>query len=104
MNEKSDIWEVTRSDVLIIGGGFGGLWAALRAAEGGSSVILVDKSFAGKSGHSFFAGGAFLALCDLVARTIVSPTEMPVGIITAMVGGPLFLRILLRDRGPGSSI
>jgi iron complex transport system permease protein len=45
---------------------------------------------------SFFLGGSFLTLCDLAARTVVAPTEMPVGIITAMVGGPVFLRILFR--------
>jgi iron complex transport system permease protein len=44
----------------------------------------------------FCLGGAFLTVCDLVARTIVSPTEMPVGIMTAMVGGPVFLRMLFR--------
>jgi len=44
----------------------------------------------------FCLGGAFLTICDLVARTIVSPTEMPVGIITAMVGGPVFLKILFK--------
>jgi iron complex transport system permease protein len=45
---------------------------------------------------SFCLGGGFLTLCDLIARTIVSPTEMPVGIITAVIGGPVFLRILLK--------
>lgn len=61
-----DIWEVTQSDVLVIGGGFGGLWAALRAAECGSSVLLVEKSFAGKCGHSNFASGIMMTLlpCD----------------------------------------
>lgn len=49
----------------------------------------------------FLLGGAFLTLCDLVARTVVSPTEMPVGIITAMVGGPVFLRILFKGRRHG---
>jgi len=62
MLEDKSLWEVLKSDVLIIGGGFGGLWAALRAAESGASVILVDKSFAGKSGHSYFAGGAMMVL------------------------------------------
>lgn len=47
---------------------------------------------------SFCLGGAFLTVCDLVARTVVAPTEMPVGIITAMLGGPIFLRILLKRR------
>jgi succinate dehydrogenase/fumarate reductase flavoprotein subunit len=61
MRERA-IWEILDSDVLIVGGGFGGLWAALRAAECGSSVILVDKSFAGKSGHSYFASGTMMVL------------------------------------------
>ena len=55
-------WEVLESDVLIIGGGFGGLWAALRASETGATVTLVDKSFVGTSGHSYFAGGAMMVL------------------------------------------
>lgn len=62
MGQDTGVWELMKSDVLIIGGGFGGLWASLRAAECGSSVILVDKSFAGKSGHSYFAGGAMMVL------------------------------------------
>ncbi|MCK9363089.1 MAG: FAD-binding protein [Syntrophales bacterium] len=60
--DKSQSWEVVDTEVLIVGGGFGGLWAALRAAELGTSVTLVDKSFAGKSGHSFLAGGAMVVL------------------------------------------
>jgi iron complex transport system permease protein len=41
-------------------------------------------------------GAAFLILCDLVARTILAPVELPVGIVTAMIGGPFFLWLLLR--------
>ena len=62
MHHDHSLWEILKSDVLIVGGGFGGLWSALRAAESGASVTLVDKSFAGKSGHSYFAGGAMMVL------------------------------------------
>ena len=41
-------------------------------------------------------GAAFLVACDLVARTILSPVEIPVGIVTAMIGGPFFLWLLVR--------
>jgi iron complex transport system permease protein len=40
------------------------------------------------------AGGVFLAICDAVARTILAPVEIPVGVITALIGGPFFLVIL----------
>jgi iron complex transport system permease protein len=45
---------------------------------------------------SFLLGGAVLAACDALARTIVAPTEIPVGVITAVVGGPIFLYLLGR--------
>ena len=41
-------------------------------------------------------GAAFLVLCDLVSRTVFSPVEMPVGIVTALIGGPFFLWLLLK--------
>ena len=44
-------------------------------------------------------GGTLLIFADLLARTIVAPAELPIGIITAAVGGPFFLWILLRQRG-----
>lgn len=40
-------------------------------------------------------GGAFLVLCDACARTLIAPTEIPVGVITALLGGPFFLWLLL---------
>ena len=45
---------------------------------------------------SFFAGGCFLTLCDLLARVLIAPAELPIGIITALIGGPFFLWILFR--------
>ena len=41
-------------------------------------------------------GAAFTVLCDLAARTIMSPLELPVGIITALIGGPFFLWLLVK--------
>ena len=46
---------------------------------------------------SAIAGAAFLVLTDSVARTILAPREVPVGVVTALVGGPFFL-VLLRKR------
>ena len=47
---------------------------------------------------STFVGAAFLVACDAVARTVLSPLELPVGIVTAIIGGPFFLWLLLRSR------
>ncbi len=46
---------------------------------------------------SAFAGAAFLVACDVVARTVMAPLELPVGIITAVLGGPFFLWLLVRN-------
>ncbi len=46
---------------------------------------------------SFIAGGAFLIFCDFIARMVMVPAEVPVGVITALCGGPFFL-YLLRKR------
>ncbi|MBD1378712.1 FecCD family ABC transporter permease [Metabacillus arenae] len=43
-------------------------------------------------------GAGFLMLADLVARTIISPTELPIGVITALIGGPVFAFILMKQR------
>jgi iron complex transport system permease protein len=43
-------------------------------------------------------GGAFMVACDLVARTIVSPSELPVGVVTALIGAPFFAYIYFSRR------
>ena len=45
---------------------------------------------------SLIFGGAFLTLCDTVARIVAAPAEIPVGVITALLGGPFFLWLLLQ--------
>ena len=42
-------------------------------------------------------GAAFLVGCDLVSRTVIAPIELPVGIVTALIGGPFFLWLLVRN-------
>lgn len=48
---------------------------------------------------SFIFGGCFLVFCDLLARSILAPAEIPIGIITALLGGPFFLWTLFRSNG-----
>lgn len=44
------------------------------------------------------SGGAFLVIADLLARTVLAPSEIPVGIITALIGAPFFIYLLRRTR------
>ena len=48
---------------------------------------------------SALLGAILLVGADTVARTIVAPAEMPIGILTAAIGAPFFLAMLLRQRG-----
>jgi len=48
---------------------------------------------------SLLAGAIVLVLADLVARTILAPVEIPVGIVTAVLGGPFFIWLLVTERG-----
>jgi iron complex transport system permease protein len=50
---------------------------------------------------SGLAGGLFLAVCDAAARTVLAPREIPVGVVTALLGGPFFLAILRARRQQG---
>ena len=47
---------------------------------------------------STFFGAAFLVVCDVLARTVIAPVELPVGVVTAVIGGPFFLWLLLGKR------
>jgi iron complex transport system permease protein len=48
---------------------------------------------------SALLGGVLMLGADMLARTLVAPAELPIGIITALAGAPFFLWVLLRDRG-----
>jgi iron complex transport system permease protein len=60
--------------------------------------ILVGPGHRFLAPASILAGGTFLTVCDTFARTIIAPAEIPVGVITALLGGPFFLALLIRDR------
>ena len=46
-------------------------------------------------------GASLLLGADLIARTLVAPAELPIGIVTAVIGGPFFIYLLQRGRRPG---
>lgn len=48
---------------------------------------------------SALGGAALLTICDLLARVLFAPYELPVGIVLALAGGPFFIWLLLRQRG-----
>jgi len=53
---------------------------------------------------AFLAGGTFLTICDVVARRVLAPAELPVGVLTALLGGPFFLWLLIRQRSNGDTL
>ena len=66
---------------------------AMRLLIGSDNRLLLPASF--------LAGGIFLVWADTLARTLLGPTELPVGVITAMCGGPFFIYLLRRQRRSG---
>ena len=64
---------------------------AVRMATGASHRLVV--------GLSLLFGASFLILCDVLARTVVAPGELPIGVITAMIGAPFFAFVLRRSGG-----
>ena len=51
---------------------------------------------------SFLAGGAFLVFCDTLARTVIAPLELPVGVVTGILGGIIFIFVLTRQEPGGT--
>lgn len=49
--------------------------------------------------NSGLLGAVVLLIADMAGRTAIAPAELPIGIVTAMLGGPFFLWVLLRNRG-----
>ncbi len=83
---------ITAAGVAVAGViGFVGLIVphALRLVVGSDHRVLMPLSF--------LAGAAFLTLADTVARLVLAPTEVPIGVVTAFVGVPVFLVLLRRS-------
>ncbi len=66
---------------------------AFRMLVGGSNQKLIPVVT--------LAGGVFLLICDTIARTIMAPVEIPIGIITAFLGAPFFLFLAFRAKKGG---
>lgn len=60
--------------------------------------LVTGASYRGLLPLSFVLGAAFLVLADVIARTALSPAEVPIGVITALFGAPFFA-VVLRSRG-----
>lgn len=61
--------------------------------------FLIGPSYPKLMLACLFAGAGFLVVCDTVARVIIAPTEIPVGILTALIGGPFFIILLYKEKG-----
>jgi len=84
----------TGAAVAVSGGiGFVGIIAphTLRLLMGPDNKYLLPASA--------LLGATFLTICDVICRTIAAPSELPIGIITALIGAPFFLWILMSRRG-----
>lgn len=62
----------------------------MRQLVGADHIVLIPVSI--------LAGAIFLSLCDCLARTIIAPLELPVGVITGIIGGVFFLGFLLKAK------
>nr|WP_245730430.1 iron ABC transporter permease [Micromonospora pallida] len=60
--------------------------------------LLAGSSYRAILPLSMLFGGAFLALTDVVARTAAAPAEVPIGVVTALLGGPFFVLVLRTAR------
>ncbi|BBH18111.1 ABC transporter permease [Nocardioides baekrokdamisoli] len=103
----------TRTRLLIVGAATLGTAAAVSVSGLiGFVGIIVPHAFRLATSASYrvlmplamIGGAAFMVLADLIGRTIEAPTEVPIGVVTALVGAPAFLVILRSRRGRGGAL
>ncbi|WP_364282615.1 FecCD family ABC transporter permease [Peribacillus frigoritolerans] len=94
--------------ILIAGSTLTGAAVAVSGAIGFVGLVIphfVRKLWGPDHKHllplSLLIGGGFLILADFVARTIIAPSELPIGVITSLIGAPAFALILLKRRREG---
>ncbi|WP_128896489.1 FecCD family ABC transporter permease [Longirhabdus pacifica] len=60
--------------------------------------LLIGSNYKHIIPLSMWIGGGYLVLCDLLSRTVIVPQELPIGVITAIVGAPIFSIFLIKKR------
>jgi iron complex transport system permease protein len=60
--------------------------------------LLIGSDHSWLTPATLLFGGCFLIICDTIARLIIAPAEIPVGVITTLIGGPFFLWLLIKSR------
>src|SRR5439155_8296191 len=63
--------------------------------------LLVSTSYRAVVPLSLVTGAGFLVLADVIARAVLSPTELPIGVVTAFFGAPFFAIVLRSSRTKG---
>ena len=82
------------TEVVIMAGGEDCKISKIQIMNG---IVPIERNGIDRHSYVFcIGGGAFLVLADLIARVAVAPSELPVGVVTALVGGPFFLYLLRR--------
>lgn len=61
---------------------------------------LADNDYRILVPSSFLCGAGFLLLCDILARTLIQPSQLPIGVVTGIVGGGVFIYLLLNPKKP----
>jgi len=64
--------------------------------------LLIGSDHRWLAPASLLFGGSFLIVCDTISRLIIAPAEIPVGVITTLLGGPFFLWLLIKSRSKGA--
>ncbi|KLV02113.1 FecCD family ABC transporter permease [Photobacterium aphoticum] len=100
-----DVQRLKRNLILLTAAGVG-ITVALSGMIGFIGLVIphIGRMLIGPDHRSLLPvslvlGGFVLLVADMIARTVVAPLEIPVGIITAAIGAPFFLSLLLKQRG-----